>query len=55
LNGRERRRIALGTEPGGSYNWDGRDGESRLLPAGLYFLRLVAGAHHAETRVVFVR
>jgi subtilisin family serine protease len=55
LNGRELRRIALGTEPGGSYNWDGRDGASRLLPAGLYFLRLVSGARHAESRVVFVR
>jgi len=55
LTGRERRRIALGTEPGGSYNWDGRDGESRLLPAGLYFLRLVSGARHAGSRVVFVR
>ena len=55
VNGRERRRIALGTEPGGSYNWDGRDGESRLLPAGLYFIRLVSGARHAGSRVVFVR
>jgi hypothetical protein len=55
LTGRERRRIALGTDPGGSYNWDGRDGESRLLPAGLYFIRLVSGARHAGSRVVFVR
>jgi hypothetical protein len=55
VNGRERRRIALGSEPGGSYNWDGRDGESRLLPAGLYFIRLVCGARHAGSRVVFVR
>jgi hypothetical protein len=55
LSGRERRRIPLGTDPGGSYNWDGRDGESRLLPAGLYFVRLVSGARHAGSRVVFVR
>ena len=55
ITGRERRRIALGTDPGGSYNWDGRDGESRLLPAGLYFIRLVSGARHAGSRVVFVR
>jgi len=55
VTGRERRRIALGNEPGGSYNWDGRDGESRLLPAGLYFIRLVSGARHAGSRVVFVR
>jgi hypothetical protein len=55
ISGRERRRIALGIEPGGSYNWDGRDGESRLLPAGLYFIRLVSGARRAGSRVVFVR
>jgi hypothetical protein len=55
LNGRELRRIALGTEPGGSYNWDGRDAQSRVVPAGLYFLRLVSGARHADSRVVFVR
>ena len=55
LTGRELRRIALGGEPGGSYNWDGRDGASRLLPAGLYFLRLLSGARHADSRVVFVR
>ena len=55
ISGRERRRIPLGSEPGGSYNWDGRDGESRLLPAGLYFIRLVSGARHAGSRVVFVR
>ena len=55
LSGRELHRIGLGGEPGGSYNWDGRDGEHRLLPAGLYFLRLVSGARHADSRVVFVR
>ncbi len=55
LFGRERRRIAVGREPGGSYNWNGRDGDDRLLPAGLYFLRLVSGARHADSRVVFIR
>ena len=55
LNGRELRRIALGPEPGGSYNWDGRDTQSRVVPAGLYFLRLVSGARHADSRVVFIR
>jgi hypothetical protein len=53
--GRLLRRIELGTEPGGSLNWDGRDGDHRLLPAGLYFLRLVSGARHADARVVFIR
>jgi hypothetical protein len=54
-SGRLLRRVALGSEPGGSYNWDGRDGAHRLLPAGLYFVRLVSGTRHADTRVVFVR
>ena len=54
-SGRLRRRIELGSEPGGSYTWDGRDGDLRLLPAGLYFVRLVSGALHADTRVIFVR
>src|SRR5262249_37174414 len=55
LSGRQRAGFGLGSEPGGSYNWDGRDGAHRLLPAGLYFLRLVSGARHADSRVVFVR
>jgi len=55
LHGREVRSVDLGTEPGGSYNWDGRDGANGLLPAGLYFLRLVSGSRHADSRVVFVR
>jgi hypothetical protein len=55
LSGRERRRIPLGGEPGGSYTWNGRDGDQRLLPAGLYFLRLLSGARHADSRVVFIR
>ena len=55
MHGRLLARIALGSEAGGSYTWDGRDGDSRLLPAGLYFLRLVSGSRHADSRVVFLR
>ncbi|MEQ1834725.1 MAG: hypothetical protein ABL977_16895, partial [Candidatus Eisenbacteria bacterium] len=55
LNGRELQRIALGSEPGGRYQWNGRDARGRAVPAGLYFLRLVSGARHADSRVVFVR
>jgi hypothetical protein len=54
LSGRIVRRLALGTSAGGSVNWDGRDGESRLLPAGLYFARLSSGGFHAQTRIVLV-
>ncbi|MCE9626345.1 MAG: hypothetical protein K8R56_00325, partial [Candidatus Eisenbacteria bacterium] len=55
LNGRLVRRVALGREPGGSYTWNGRDEQQRLVPAGLYFLRLESGSRHADSRVVFVR
>ncbi len=50
--GRALRRVTLGTERGGSWTWDGRDGESRLLPAGLYFARLACGDRHTEARIV---
>ena len=55
LAGRLLRRVRLGAEPGGSWTWDGRDGESRLLPAGLYLVRLTSGGRHAEARVVLLR
>ncbi len=54
LSGRIVRSLLLGTAAGGSVNWDGRDGESRLLPAGLYFARLSSGGFHAQTRIVLV-
>ncbi len=55
LAGRLRRRVSVGTEPGGSWQWNGRDEEGVLVPAGLYFVRLVSGSRHATSRVVFVR
>jgi hypothetical protein len=55
LAGRLRRRIAVGREPGGAWQWNGRDEEGVLVPAGLYFVRLVSGSRHATSRVVFVR
>ena len=55
LSGRVVRRVSLGREPGGSWKWDGRDEEHVLVPAGLYFVRLVSGSRHAMSRVVFVR
>jgi flagellar hook assembly protein FlgD len=55
LAGRLRRRIVVGREPGGAWQWNGRDEEGVLVPAGLYFVRLVSGSRHATSRVVFVR
>lgn len=55
VSGRVVRRVALGGEPGGSWQWDGRDAEGRSVPAGLYFARLASGGGHSEARVVLVR
>ncbi|MBI1798656.1 MAG: S8 family serine peptidase [Candidatus Eisenbacteria bacterium] len=52
-----RRVRALALEPGrfgGSTEWNGRDEDSRSVPAGLYFARLTCGSVHAQTRVVLL-
>ena len=36
-------------------SWDGRDDEGRLVPAGLYLLRLVAADHAVEQRCLITR
>jgi hypothetical protein len=55
LGGRVRRRVDLGSDPGGSWTWNGRDEENRLVPAGLYFVRLTSGGRSASTRIVLIR
>lgn len=35
--------------------WDGRDGDGRDTPAGVYFARARAGGHEARTRLVRIR
>jgi hypothetical protein len=55
LSGRLVRRAALGSEPGGSWTWDGRDEQGRVVPAGLYLARLTSGGRHAEARVMLLR
>ena len=55
LGGRLVRRVPLGGEPGGSWQWNGRDAEGRSVPAGLYFARLASGGGHSEARVVLIR
>lgn len=54
LSGRRVRSIPLGSGPDGATQWDGRDDESRLVPAGLYFARLISGSVHVQTRVVLL-
>jgi len=39
---------------GGSVQWNGREGDQRAVPAGLYFARLNCGSIHAQTRVVLL-
>ena len=55
LTGRLIQRVQLGGGPGGSWQWDGRDGDGRAVPAGLYFARLASGGSRAEARVVLIR
>jgi subtilisin family serine protease len=54
VTGRRLREVAFAHARGGSWTWNGRDGESRLLPAGVYFARLSCGSRHAEARVVLL-
>jgi len=55
LGGRLVLRVRLGAEPGGSWQWDGRDAEGRSVPAGLYFARLASGGSRSEARIVLIR
>ncbi len=54
LSGRRLREVTFAPARAGSWTWDGRDGASRLLPAGMYFARLSCGSLHAEARVVLL-
>ncbi|HEY6867475.1 MAG TPA: hypothetical protein VI792_09465, partial [Candidatus Eisenbacteria bacterium] len=54
LQGRVLTRITLGGESDGIAQWNGRDQDGRLLPAGIYFARLTSGSVHAQARVVLL-
>jgi hypothetical protein len=54
LSGRRVRSIQLGLERDGATQWDGRDDVGQLVPAGLYFARLICGSIHVQTRVVLL-
>jgi len=55
LSGRHVRTIELpGGRFGGTMEWNGRDDDQRLVPAGLYFARLTCGSIHAQARVVLL-
>lgn len=54
VSGRLVRTFELGSDPGGTQTWDGRDDEGSSVPAGLYFARLVSGSFHAGARIVLI-
>ncbi len=57
LSGRAVRTMALGRLAAGPHDrvWNTTDDADRPLPAGVYFMRLEAGAHHALRRVLVLR
>jgi subtilisin family serine protease len=54
VSGRRVRALRLEPAAGGTAQWNGRDENGRLVPAGLYFARLTGGSLHAQTRVVLL-
>ena len=54
LGGRVQRNIDLGSGNGGILVWDGRNDDGERVPAGLYFIRLESGGHHANARVTLL-
>ena len=55
LAGRIRKSFPLGGAGEGMERWDGRDGDGRDLPAGIYFARIQDGRHAASARIVLLR
>lgn len=56
VDGRLRRRVGRGAWPvegwRGSVSWDGRDDRGRSLPAGVYFVRLMADDRQQVERII---
>ncbi len=52
--GRRVRTLRLAPGARGEAQWNGRDENGVLVPAGLYFARLTGGSFHAQTRVVLL-
>jgi hypothetical protein len=55
--GRLVRRLVAGSVPSGVHcaSWDGRDGQGRASPSGLYFCRLKVGGKSWQKRMVLVK
>ncbi len=54
ITGRRIRSLEAGSGPDGVTEWNGRDARGVLVPAGLYFARLISGSIHVQTRVVLL-
>src|SRR5262249_27964994 len=52
LSGRLVRRLE---GPGASFTWDGRAGDGRPAPAGVYLARMTQGAEVSSARICLVR
>ena len=57
VSGRAVRRLANGWRVAGSYeaSWDGREDDGQRAAAGVYFLRLEAGAERCGQRLVLLK
>ena len=57
VSGRLVRRLESGPRPAGRYvaRWDGTGGRGRVVPAGVYFIRLSAGGKVSTGRLTLVR
>lgn len=57
IDGRHLRRLWAGNAAGETQrvNWDGRDGEGRTLPSGVYLARASAAGESATLRLVLMR
>ncbi len=57
VSGRMVRTLAAEARPAGRHAlaWDSRDRAGRLLPGGVYLVRLAAGDQRAETRITVLR
>lgn len=55
VRGRRVRRWEPNSAESGSVRWDGRDHRGARVPAGTYFLRLTAGDHREQRKVVVLR
>jgi hypothetical protein len=54
VQGRRLATLPLGSGESGIVEWNGRDHEGRVVPAGIVFARLVSGSFRAQSRVVLL-